>query len=45
MPEALPRQGPLPLGHELLESALAQLERAAKALNLDPGMHRFLQQP
>jgi glutamate dehydrogenase/leucine dehydrogenase len=32
-------------GHELLESALAQLERAAKALNFDPGMHRFLQQP
>src|SRR3989475_6952215 len=32
-------------GHELLESALAQLGRAAKALNLDPGMHRFLQQP
>jgi glutamate dehydrogenase (NAD(P)+) len=32
-------------GHELLESALAQLDRAAKALSLDPGMHRFLQQP
>ena len=32
-------------GHELLESALAQLAQAAKALNLDPGMHRFLQQP
>src|SRR3989475_12577685 len=32
-------------GHELLESALAQLGRAAKAINLDPGMHRFLQQP
>src|SRR2546427_1218942 len=31
-------------GQELLESALAQLDRAAKALNLDPGMHRFLQQ-
>ncbi|OLC04211.1 MAG: hypothetical protein AUI15_01310 [Actinobacteria bacterium 13_2_20CM_2_66_6] len=32
-------------GHELLRSALSQLDRAAKALNLDPGMHRFLQQP
>jgi glutamate dehydrogenase (NAD(P)+) len=32
-------------GHELLDSALAQLGRAAKALNLDPGMHRFLRQP
>src|SRR3989475_1054690 len=32
-------------GRELLESALAQLARAAKAINLDPGMHRFLQQP
>jgi glutamate dehydrogenase (NAD(P)+) len=32
-------------GHELLESALAQLAQAAKALNLDAGMHRFLQQP
>src|SRR6266513_1240471 len=32
-------------GHELLQSALSQLEGAAKALNLDPGMHRFLQQP
>jgi len=32
-------------GHDLLESALSQLDRAAKALNLDPGMHRYLQQP
>src|SRR6059036_1470780 len=32
-------------GHELLRSALSQLDRAAKALSLDPGMHRFLQQP
>jgi glutamate dehydrogenase (NAD(P)+) len=32
-------------GHELLHSALSQLDGAAKALNLDPGMHRFLQQP
>src|SRR5437762_10892110 len=32
-------------GHELLRSALSQLDRAAQALNLDPGMHRFLQQP
>src|SRR5436309_13511613 len=31
-------------GQDLLHSALAQLDRAAKALNLDPGMHRFLQQ-
>src|SRR5713101_5923234 len=31
-------------GHELLQSALAQLDRAAKAINLDPGMHRFLEQ-
>src|SRR2546421_17385 len=31
-------------GHELLQSALSQLDRAAKALSLDPGMHRFLQQ-
>src|SRR3989442_15997579 len=37
--------GALTPGHELLQSALAQLDRAAKALNLDPGMHRFLQQP
>ena len=32
-------------GQDLLHSALSQLDRAAKALNLDPGMHRFLQQP
>src|SRR3982074_2965414 len=32
-------------GHELLQSALAQLDGAAEALNVDPGMHRFLQQP
>src|SRR5213594_2368797 len=32
-------------GHELLQSALSQLDRAVKALSLDPGMHRFLQQP
>ncbi|HEY7623896.1 MAG TPA: Glu/Leu/Phe/Val dehydrogenase [Candidatus Limnocylindria bacterium] len=32
-------------GHELLASALSQLESAARALNLDPGMHRFLKQP
>src|SRR5258705_13301211 len=32
-------------GQDLLQSALAQLDRAAKAINLDPGMHRFLQQP
>src|SRR5438105_6814784 len=28
-----------------LPSDVSQLDRAAKALNLDPGMHRFLQQP
>src|SRR5438309_3114712 len=32
-------------GRDLLHSALSQLDRAAKALNLDPGMHRFLQRP
>ena len=31
-------------GHELLQSALAQLDRAAKALGLDPGLHRYLRQ-
>src|SRR5438093_13291855 len=31
--------------HELLQSALSHLYRAAKALSLEPGMHRFLQQP
>ena len=32
-------------GQELLESALASLDRAAKAIALDPGMHRYLSQP
>src|SRR5882762_7231237 len=32
-------------GHELLRSALSQLDRAAKAIALEPGMHRFLSQP
>ncbi len=32
-------------GTELLASALAQLDAAAKALDLDPGMHRFLASP
>jgi glutamate dehydrogenase (NAD(P)+) len=31
-------------GRELLDSALAQLDRAAKSLALDPGLHRFLRQ-
>jgi hypothetical protein len=31
-------------GHELLQSATAQLDRAAKAINLDPGMHRHLEE-
>src|SRR6266571_3418984 len=39
-----PSRAPTP-GHDLLESALAQLGRAAKTINLDSGMHRFLQQP
>jgi hypothetical protein len=29
-------------GHELLGSVVAQLDRAAKSINLDPGMHGFL---
>src|SRR5216684_6273010 len=50
MPSAANTGAPAPSGAptpglELLQSALAQLDRAAKALNLDPGMHRFLQQP
>ncbi len=32
-------------GEELKESALRQLDSAAKALNLDPGMHKFLRTP
>jgi glutamate dehydrogenase (NAD(P)+) len=32
-------------GDELKESALRQLDNAAKALDLDPGMHRFLRVP
>jgi glutamate dehydrogenase (NAD(P)+) len=32
-------------GQELRDSALRQLDAAAKALNLDPGMHRFLRMP
>ena len=32
-------------GDELRESALRQLDSAAKALNLDPGMHKFLRVP
>ena len=32
-------------GEELRDSALRQLDSAAKALNLDPGMHRFLRTP
>ena len=35
---------PTSAGTELLASGLAQLERAAKALSLDPGMHRYLRQ-
>ena len=29
-------------GHELLASALRRLDAAAKAIGLDPGLHRFL---
>jgi glutamate dehydrogenase (NAD(P)+) len=32
-------------GQELKDSALQQLDAAAKALSLDPGMHRFLSVP
>jgi len=32
-------------GDELRDSALRQLDQAAKALNLDPGMHQFLRTP
>jgi glutamate dehydrogenase (NAD(P)+) len=32
-------------GEELRDSALKQLDNAAKALNLDPGMHKFLRTP
>lgn len=32
-------------GDELKQSALRQLDSAAKALNLDPGMHKFLRTP
>jgi glutamate dehydrogenase (NAD(P)+) len=32
-------------GDELRDSALRQLDNAAKALNLDPGMHKFLRVP
>ena len=32
-------------GHELLASALQRLDAAAKAIGLDPGLHRFLAAP
>ena len=32
-------------GEDLRDSALKQLDNAAKALNLDPGMHKFLRTP
>jgi glutamate dehydrogenase (NAD(P)+) len=32
-------------GKELRESSLRQLDNAARALNLDPGMHKFLSTP
>lgn len=32
-------------GKELRDSALRQLDSAARALNLDPGMHKFLSTP
>jgi glutamate dehydrogenase (NAD(P)+) len=36
---------PIHPGHELRDSALRQLDGAARALNLDPGMHKFLSTP
>ena len=36
---------PIHPGHELRDSALRQLDSAARALNLDPGMHKFLSTP
>ncbi|HEY8730490.1 MAG TPA: Glu/Leu/Phe/Val dehydrogenase [Candidatus Limnocylindria bacterium] len=39
---ALKMPGPTDPGAELLAGALQQLDAAAKALGLDPGMHRFL---
>ena len=36
---------PIHPGHELRDSALRQLDSAARALNLDPGMHKFLSMP
>lgn len=32
-------------GRELRDSSLRQLDSAARALNLDPGMHKFLRIP
>lgn len=32
-------------GEELRDSALRQLDHAAKALDLEPGMHKFLRTP
>ena len=40
----LQRPGAKSPGHELLDSALSQLARAAKALDLDPGLARYLSQ-
>jgi glutamate dehydrogenase (NAD(P)+) len=39
---ALKMPGPTNPGEELLAGAIQQLDSAAKALGLDPGMHRFL---
>jgi len=39
---ALKMPGPTNPGAELLAGAIQQLDSAAKALGLDPGMHRFL---
>jgi glutamate dehydrogenase (NAD(P)+) len=39
---ALKVPGPTNPGEELLAGAIQQLDSAAKALGLDPGMHRFL---
>ena len=40
----LKTSSPTSAGTELLSSALAQLDRAARAIALDPGMHRYLRQ-
>ena len=45
MPTQLGMPPPTHAGDELRDSALRQLASAAKAINLDPGMHKFLATP